>query len=126
MFEHGQFYWNELITPDVEKAKAFYAKTLGWTFETMPMPEGDYILAKQGDNMAGGIMQTPPDMGGAPAQWYSYIAVDDVDAGADAAVKAGGALMRPLFDVEGVGRIAILKDATGAVICLITPVPMEG
>ena len=125
MFEHGQFYWNELITPEVEKAKAFYAKTLGWTYETMPMPEGDYVLAKLGENMAGGIMQTPADMGGAPSQWYAYIAVDDVDARAASATKAGGTLLRPIFDVEGVGRIAILTDAAGAVIGLITPAPME-
>ncbi len=44
MFEHGQFYWNELITPDVEKAKTFYAKILGWTFETMPMPKAITLL----------------------------------------------------------------------------------
>lgn len=30
---HGTFAWNELSTDDVEKAKAFYASALGWTFE---------------------------------------------------------------------------------------------
>ena len=30
-------------------------------------------------------------------------------------------LMRPIFDVPGVGRIAILKDATGAGLGWITP-----
>ena len=29
--------------------------------------------------------------------------------------------MREPFDVEGVGRIAILKDAVGALIALMTP-----
>ena len=28
---HGEFCWNELMTGDVAKAKAFYAKTIGWT-----------------------------------------------------------------------------------------------
>jgi len=126
MFEHGQFYWNELITPEIAKAKDFYARTLGWTYETMPMPEGDYLLAKQGDNMVAGIMQTPADMGGAPSQWCAYIAVDDVDSRVQGALKAGGVLLRPVFDVEGVGRIAILRDPSGAVIGWITPVPMDG
>jgi predicted enzyme related to lactoylglutathione lyase len=63
------------------------------------MPDGDYLLAKQGDNMVGGIMQTPADMGGAPPQWYAYIAVDDVDSRVHGALKAGGALLRPVFDV---------------------------
>ena len=26
---HGTFYWNELMTRDVERAKTFYAETLG-------------------------------------------------------------------------------------------------
>ena len=40
MADHGTFYWNELMTRDAEKAKAFYGATLGWTFDAMPMPEG--------------------------------------------------------------------------------------
>ena len=124
MFEHGQFYWNELITGDAEKAKAFYARTLGWTYEDMPMPDGTYTIIKVGENMAGGIMQTPPDMQGAPVMWYSYISVDNVDQRTNTAMQAGAKLMRPIFDVEGVGRIAILKDPTGAIICLMTPTEM--
>ncbi len=33
---HGKFYWNELMTRDVEKAKKFYAEAMGWSFEAMP------------------------------------------------------------------------------------------
>jgi predicted enzyme related to lactoylglutathione lyase len=29
MANHGTFYWNELMTRDAEKAKDFYASTLG-------------------------------------------------------------------------------------------------
>jgi uncharacterized protein len=45
---HGIFVWNELYTRDVETAKAFYATTVGWTFEGMPMPDRDrtYWIAK--------------------------------------------------------------------------------
>ena len=31
---HGRFHCNELITRNVDEAKAFYAKTLGWTYES--------------------------------------------------------------------------------------------
>ena len=30
MWTHGNFYWNELMTRDVEKAKKFYGDTIGW------------------------------------------------------------------------------------------------
>ena len=39
MAAHGHFHWNELLTPDVERAKQFYADTIGWQFEPMPMED---------------------------------------------------------------------------------------
>ena len=81
MAEHGTFHWNELNTRDVEKAKRFYEKTIGWTFEGMPMENGTYWVAKAGDKMVGGIFDMnaiglPKEI---PEHWMSYIAVDDVD-----------------------------------------------
>ena len=39
MTEHGAVHWNELNTRDVKKAKDFYKKTLGWSYDDMPMGE---------------------------------------------------------------------------------------
>jgi predicted enzyme related to lactoylglutathione lyase len=123
MWQHGHFYWNELMTRDVEGAKAFYAGTLGWRFDGMPMAEvGTYWVCKDGDQPLGGILDmSPPQFDGLPPHWFAYIAVDDVDARVAKAAAAGAELLRPLFDVPGVGRIAILKDPTGAAIGWITP-----
>src|SRR2546430_14932003 len=49
MWSHGSFYWNELMTRNVELAKRFYSSSIGWTFEAMPMPNGTYWLAKMDD-----------------------------------------------------------------------------
>jgi predicted enzyme related to lactoylglutathione lyase len=99
---HGTFYWNELMTDDVEKARAFYTTVIGWTFEAMAM---------QGIG---------PD--GIPPHWMSYLAVDDIDARIAAAQAHGATIVRPSFDVPGVGRIAILMDPTGAAMGWITPI----
>jgi predicted enzyme related to lactoylglutathione lyase len=124
MSSHGTFYWNELMTRDVEKAKAFYAETIGWSFEGMPMPEGGtYWMAKiEGKPVAGLFTLQDPAFAGVPESWMAYLAVDDVDARVKKATAAGATLMRPLFDVEGVGRIAILKEPGGAGIGWMTPV----
>ena len=87
MTSHGHFHWNELATCDVEKAKKFYADTLGWTYEGMPMPEGTYWVASAGGEPVAGIVDAGSD--GTPESWMSYIAVDDVDARAKKAVQAG-------------------------------------
>jgi predicted enzyme related to lactoylglutathione lyase len=126
MADHGIFYWNELNTRDVEKAKKFYEKTIGWTFEGMPMEHGTYWVAKAGDKNAGGIfdmnaMGLPKEV---PEHWMSYLAVDDVDKRLAEAKKAGATTIREPFDVPGTGRIAILKEPGGAVVGWMTPEPM--
>jgi predicted enzyme related to lactoylglutathione lyase len=120
---HGKFHWNELMTRDVVRAKKFYADTLGWSFDQMPMPGGGtYWIAKMGDEFVGGIFDIRgPDYAGVPEGWMPYIAVDDVDARAKKAVAAGAKIMKPAFDVPNVGHIVILQEPGGAGIGWITP-----
>ena len=127
MWTHGHFYWNELMTNDVEKAKAFYAKTLGWSYDDVPMPDGMYHVAKDaGPAPVGGIMQIPADAPpGTPPHWFAYIAVDDVDKCVATLEAEGGKVFKPAFDVPEVGRIAIVADATGAMMGLMTPAAQE-
>jgi uncharacterized protein len=53
MWQHGHFYWNELMTRDAEGAKAFYGKLVGWQFEDMAMPDGTYWVCRYGDQPVG-------------------------------------------------------------------------
>jgi predicted enzyme related to lactoylglutathione lyase len=122
MWQHGHFYWNELMTRDPAGAKAFYGGSIGWQFEGMPMADGTYWLCKDGDRPVAGIFDiSQPRFEGVPAQWFAYLAVDDVDTRVEKAKAAGAELMRPIFDVPGVGRIAILKDPAGAGLGWMTP-----
>jgi len=120
---HGHFCWNELMTRDVQRAKRFYEDTIGWSFEAMPMGDGGtYWVAKQhGQPVAGIFSLAAPGYDGVPESWMSYLAVDDVDARVAKAVKAGAKLMKPIFDVPGVGRIAILMEPGGAGVGWMTP-----
>ncbi len=125
MSAHGHFHWNELLTADVERAKRFYADTIGWSFKGVPMPDGGtYWLAQLGGNDVAGLFPTNQAAGceNVPEGWMPYLAVDDVDARVTRAVAAGAKLMRPIFGVPGIGRIAILTEPGGAGIGWITPV----
>jgi predicted enzyme related to lactoylglutathione lyase len=123
MAAHGNFHWNELLTRDVERSKTFYSQTIGWTYEPMPMEGGaTYWIAKMDGKPVGGLFPTNrPGFERVPEAWMSYLAVDDVDARVEKAKAAGAQLMRPIFDVPGVGRIAILTEPGGAGVGWITP-----
>jgi predicted enzyme related to lactoylglutathione lyase len=121
---HGNFVWNELYTRDVEAAKAFYAATVGWTFEGMPMPQQNrtYWLARAGEKPVAGILDMRgivPDSD--PPHWLSYLEVEDVDQTAREIQSHGGRIVRPPFDVPDFGRVAIGADATGAFMAWATP-----
>ena len=123
-FSHGTFCWNELLTRDVERAKKFYADTIGWSFNPMDAVDGGtYWLAMQdGKPVAGVFTLASPKFDGVPECWMSYLAVDAVDKRTAKATAAGAKLMRPLFDVPNVGRIAILSEPGGAGVGWMTPV----
>jgi predicted enzyme related to lactoylglutathione lyase len=123
MGSHGGFCWNELMTRDAERAKSFYASTIGWTFEAMPMPSGGtYWVANMDGKPVGGVFpMSGPEFANVPEQWMAYLAVDDVDARLQKATAAGAAIMQPAFDIPNVGRIAIIREPGGAVIGWMTP-----
>jgi uncharacterized protein len=120
---HGTFYWNELMARNVEGAKAFYTDTIGWSFDAMPMPSGgSYWVAKMGEQPIAGIFDiSGAEFNGIAEGWMPYIAVDNVDARTAKALKAGAKVMKPAFDVPGVGRILILMEPGGAGIGWMTP-----
>lgn len=124
---HGQFCWNELMTHDLARAKAFYSATLGWTFEPMHMDDGGtyWIIKGPGHpkGLGGMFEMKGAHFEGMPDQWASYIAVDDIDRRVAVAVKEGGHVMKPPFDIAGVGRIACLRQPGGAMIYWMTPSP---
>ena len=123
-WSHGAFHWNELRTRDAERAKRFYETTIGWTFEAMSTPDGHtYWVAMSGGKPVGGLFPlTSPQFDDVPESWMSFLAVDDVDMRVAKAIKGGAKLVMPIFDVPGVGRIAMLREPGGAGIGWITPV----
>ena len=128
MTPHGAFFWNELMTWSVDKAKGFYGETLDWQYVTHPMADGGtYTVCKSGEAMVAGIFEMKPDAGfdGVPDHWFAYIAVDDIDARLAGVEAAGGEICRPAFDVPDVGRFAVVKDSAGAFIGWVTPSAQE-
>ncbi len=106
--EAGALVWEDCWTPDLEAAKAFYAKVFGYTYEELP---GDmtYEMFKLADRGIGGIAligaDQPAEM---PAYWNVYFSVPDTDAAVLTASDAGAQVVMPAEDTP-YGRMAIVQ-----------------
>ncbi len=107
--------WNELTTPDVARALAFYARHFNFEFrEKMAMPgAGDYCFIDHDGVRLGGIMAQPP---GSPfAMWMHYFGVPSTGAAKSAIEAGGGKVMMGPHQVPGGEWIVIAQDPQGAV-----------
>ena len=115
----GAFSWSELMTTDPAAAKAFYTKLFGWSTRDMQMSIGTYTTCQVGEDSVGGIMKLPAEATGMPPTWGVYVTVEDVDATIRQAEQLGGSQIMPPMEIEGVGRMAVLKDPQGATFAVI-------
>ncbi|TAU87922.1 VOC family protein [Rhizobium leguminosarum] len=125
---HGKFIWCELMTPDTSAAAKFYSSVVGWTTSEMKM-EGmpTYTIFEADGIGVAGLMEFPAELEGKgiPPNWTGYVDVDDVDQSAKDFAANGGSVRRPPEDIPTIGRFAVVADPHGAVLCIMTPAPME-
>jgi predicted enzyme related to lactoylglutathione lyase len=114
--------WNELASPDLARAKAFYAKHFGFAFnETMSMGAmGDYcFIAHGGVPMIGAIMQKPAH--GPSFGWLFYFGVSSVAAAKNAIEAGGGTILSGPQEVPGGQWIVVAGDPQGASFGVVGP-----
>jgi uncharacterized protein len=118
----GTFCWAGLATSDPAAATAFYTGLFRWQREAGDA--GAYtILRHAGKDVAILYRQTAQARAaGAPPHWTSYSSVQDAGATAARAGELGGAaVFREPFDVVDAGRVAAIRDPTGAMMSLWQP-----
>jgi len=112
----GAFCWIELATTDQPAANTFYTSLFGWEANDNPMgPDEFYTMFKLHGRDAGAAYTMRKDQQGMPPHWGVYISVDNADDSAARAARLGATVLAPAFDVFDIGRMAVLRDPTGAV-----------
>jgi uncharacterized protein len=118
----GEWVWNELWTADPLQAVRFYESAFGFSHEAVEMGEhGTYYLLKKNGVNRGGVSRAVDSR--ATSMWLPYVEVADCDGTAAAAARLGGRTLSAAADIPGVGRFAILADATGAPIAVLQSSP---
>jgi len=120
----GTFCWVDLATSDAEAAKAFYTELFGWTAIDIPTGEtGVYTMLQQEgkDVCALYQMDAAMEQQGIPPHWLSYVSVASADDSSDRVKQLGGTVLQPPFEVMDAGRMALVRDPTGAIFALWQP-----
>lgn len=112
--EPGALVWNELSTPDMEGAAAFYNDLFGWSTESLESSPEPYLVIKNGEASNGGIRELKEPM---PPNWLVYFGVEDIEQGVAKVAELGGGTMVEPFDI-GVAKIAVVHDPQGAAFAL--------
>lgn len=119
--EAGAVVWNELSTPDLERAERFYGAVFGHRFAPMDTGPGgpEYrTLHLDGDRPVAGAMRVGdlPDADG--PGWSVCFGVPDADATVATAGDRGAQLTVPATD-SPYGRYAVLRDPQGAAFAVL-------
>lgn len=113
----GAMLWNELLTRDVEAAKTFYNKLLGWEYVS---DETGYLMIKNNGRYNGGMMQMDDSYGEMPPVWNVYFNVPDIEAAFEKVKAIGGTVVQDQINSAGdAGRFAIVVEPTGATAMLM-------
>jgi predicted enzyme related to lactoylglutathione lyase len=106
----GALVWNDLSTPDVEGAIAFYSALFGWEVSEMEGLPEPYWSIKVGERSNGGIRRAEGDM---PVFWLPYFGVDDVPAAMTRIEELGGRVHTGPVDIP-MAQFAVAQDPQGA------------
>lgn len=104
----GEWLWVDLFSKDPPKALIFYSAVAGYTPESVPTADEDFIilLRRSGRAYAGVVNLRLEDV---EPNWLPYVKVDDLKETISRAEKLGGTLLLRTEDV------AIIEDPSGGV-----------
>ncbi len=115
--ERGAFIWHELAAGNWEHAVPFYLEVLGAEKAEEPMDDGNFTMLRVDGEYVAGFRDQEDEH--ATPRWEVYFGIADTDAGIATARKAGAEVLIEPFDIEGIGRMAMLRDPAGAVFWIL-------
>ena len=121
----GKIIWRDLLTNDPAASQRFYSELFGWEFESVGeasnlRSNSAYTLIRHNGKLIGGMVDTIALNGRDDiSQWVVLMAVEDLDARAKAVATSGGEIVAPPTDLQARGRLALVRDAEGALLGLL-------
>lgn len=113
--------WFEIYTEDIFRAKAFYTKVLGVTFEDAPHAPGEspegmkmaFFSHPDNQGVNGALIQMPGGKPGNGLNTIVYFPCMDCAVETARVVEAGGQIQNPKFSIGTFGFCSICIDTEG-------------
>ena len=114
----GSFCTSVLRTTDPERAVGFYGPLLGWTAHAQP-PEHHFL--KHDGKVVASILRVASDRD----EWVPHVRVEHIESAMADAERLGGTRV-DRHDLDGVARIATMRDREGAAVGFWEAAPHAG
>lgn len=121
----GKIIWRDLLTNDPAASQRFYGGLFGWEFESVGLASNlksnsAYTLIRHNGKLIGGMVDTlalnnRDDI----SQWVVLMSVENLDDKVRAVSSNGGEIITPPTDLQARGRLALVRDAEGALVGLL-------
>lgn len=121
----GKIIWHDLLTNDPAASQHFYGELFGWEFESIGEAsnlkrDSSYTLIRHDGRPIGGMIDTlalnnRDDI----SQWVVLMSVQDIEGTVKKVLSAGGRVITPATDLQHRGRLAVVRDAEGALLGLL-------
>ncbi|MGQ0578245.1 MAG: VOC family protein [Betaproteobacteria bacterium] len=112
----GKLVWADLVTPDPDVVRRFYAALFGWTFASVGSGQGAYSLAHlDGAAIAGVVRRADRAAERSRSRWIPFMSARDVPATERAVSRAGGKALVATRTIPARGTLALFADPEGAI-----------
>jgi predicted enzyme related to lactoylglutathione lyase len=115
----GAICWIDLASTDAAEATEFYCELFGWTATEPIESAGGYRMLLHGGLQVAGLAPVWGDTDS--STWSTYVASADADTTCSAATATGGEVVMDAMDVLDAGRMAVLRDPSGAHVSIWQP-----
>ncbi len=121
----GKIIWRDLLTDDPIASQRFYGELFDWEFESVGAVAGlssntAYTLIRHNGKLIGGMIDTVAlSRRSDISQWVVSMSVTDIDVAVAAFIAGGGEVKTPPTDLKRRGKLAVVRDAEGALLALL-------
>ena len=104
--------FTELSSTNPNETRRFLEEAFGWKFDTVQMPQGQYLTHQSPE---GGTVGIRPAHGPEPPRSTNYVLVDDLEVAEKKVRQTGGEILLPRTDIPDMGSFFWFKIPAGPI-----------